>query len=78
MSLPSPRRTELCCPACVSFYHWVMVLVTGGIAVIAVAFLCCIMVWPIRIRYREWGRGHRGDRALCQPGTKCLSGWPWL
>ncbi|NXY75803.1 MFS12 protein, partial [Glareola pratincola] len=48
-----PCPTELCCPACVSFYHWVMVLVTGGIAVAAIASLCCIMVWPIRIRYRE-------------------------
>ncbi|XP_063214212.1 major facilitator superfamily domain-containing protein 12 isoform X2 [Chroicocephalus ridibundus] len=47
-----PCPTELCCPACVSFYHWVMVLVTGGVAVAAIASLCCIMVWPIRIRYR--------------------------
>ncbi|NXJ81502.1 MFS12 protein, partial [Trogon melanurus] len=46
-----PCPTELCCPACVGFYHWVMVLVTGGIAIVAVASLCCIMVWPIRIRY---------------------------
>lgn len=45
-----PCPTELCCPACVGFYRWVMVLVTGGIAVAAVATLCCIMVWPIRIR----------------------------
>lgn len=50
-----PHRTELCCPACVGFYRWVMVLVTGGIAIAAVAMLCCIMVWPIQIRYREWG-----------------------
>ncbi|PKU30726.1 major facilitator superfamily hypothetical protein [Limosa lapponica baueri] len=47
-----PCPTELCCSACVSFYHWVMVLVTGGIAVVAVASLCCIMIWPIRIRYQ--------------------------
>ncbi|NXT29494.1 MFS12 protein, partial [Syrrhaptes paradoxus] len=46
-----PCPTELCCPACVSFYHWVMVLVTGGIAVAAIVSLCCIMVWPIRVRY---------------------------
>ncbi|NXU76604.1 MFS12 protein, partial [Oreotrochilus melanogaster] len=46
-----PCPTELCCPACISFYHWVMVLVTGGIAVAAIISLCCIMVWPIRIRY---------------------------
>ncbi|KFZ52697.1 Major facilitator superfamily domain-containing protein 12, partial [Antrostomus carolinensis] len=48
-----PCPTELCCPACISFYHWVMVLVTGGIAIAAIASLCCIMVWPIRIRYSE-------------------------
>ncbi|NWZ39773.1 MFS12 protein, partial [Brachypodius atriceps] len=48
-----PCPTELCCPACVDFYRWVMVLVTGGIAVAAVTTLCCIMVWPVRIRYRE-------------------------
>ncbi|NXX81244.1 MFS12 protein, partial [Urocolius indicus] len=46
-----PCPTELCCPACVSFYHWVMVAVTGGMAVAAVASLCCIMIWPLRIRY---------------------------
>ncbi|XP_039422228.1 major facilitator superfamily domain-containing protein 12 isoform X4 [Corvus cornix cornix] len=50
-----PCPTELCCPACVGFYRWVMVLVTGGIAVAAVATLCCIMVWPIRIRYGPSG-----------------------
>ncbi|NXI31638.1 MFS12 protein, partial [Sterrhoptilus dennistouni] len=48
-----PCPTELCCPACVDFYRWVMVLVTGGIAIAAVTTLCCIMVWPIQIRYRE-------------------------
>ncbi|XP_053821814.1 major facilitator superfamily domain-containing protein 12 isoform X2 [Vidua macroura] len=47
-----PCPTELCCPACVDFYRWVMVLVTGGIGVAAVTTLCSIMVWPIRIRYR--------------------------
>ncbi|XP_069733853.1 major facilitator superfamily domain-containing protein 12 [Phaenicophaeus curvirostris] len=46
-----PCPTELCCPACISFYHWVMVVVTGGIAIAAIASLCCIMVWPIRVRY---------------------------
>ncbi|XP_030322329.1 major facilitator superfamily domain-containing protein 12 isoform X2 [Calypte anna] len=46
-----PCPTELCCPACISFYHWVMVLVTGGIAIAAIISLCCIMIWPIRIRY---------------------------
>ncbi|XP_068012537.1 major facilitator superfamily domain-containing protein 12 [Melanerpes formicivorus] len=58
-----PCPTELCCPACVSFYHWVMVLVTGGIAVAAVVSLCCIMVWPIRIRYHAVClRGLSGER----------------
>ncbi|XP_030365392.1 major facilitator superfamily domain-containing protein 12 [Strigops habroptila] len=46
-----PCPTELCCSECASFYHWVMVGVTGGIAVAAIACLCCIMVWPIHIRY---------------------------
>lgn len=79
-SLPSPCRTELCCPACISFYHWVMVSVTGGVAIAAIASLCCIMVWPIRIRYREWGWGHWEPCVLCQPGLKrkCLSRWPQL
>ncbi|NXH82472.1 MFS12 protein, partial [Edolisoma coerulescens] len=48
-----PCPTELCCPACVGFYRWVMVVVTGIIAVAAVTTLCSIMVWPIQIRYRE-------------------------
>ncbi|KFW81256.1 Major facilitator superfamily domain-containing protein 12, partial [Manacus vitellinus] len=48
-----PCPTELCCSTCVDFYRWVMVLVTGGIAVAAVVTLCCIMVWPIRVRYCE-------------------------
>ncbi|KAM9265398.1 major facilitator superfamily domain-containing protein 12 isoform 3-T3 [Morus bassanus] len=52
-----PCPTELCCPACISFYHWVMVLVTGGIAIAAIASLCCIMVWPIRVRYHGPGCG---------------------
>uniref|UniRef100_A0A8C3PHA0 Major facilitator superfamily domain containing 12 n=1 Tax=Calidris pygmaea TaxID=425635 RepID=A0A8C3PHA0_9CHAR len=54
-----PCPTELCCPACVTFYHWVMVLVTGGIAVAAVAALCCIMIWDTR----RWGPG----RTPCAP-----------
>ncbi|XP_068853421.1 major facilitator superfamily domain-containing protein 12 isoform X2 [Aphelocoma coerulescens] len=60
-----PCPTELCCPACVGFYRWVMVLVTGGIAVAAVATLCCIMVWPIRIRY---GPSRAAVGALSSPG----------
>lgn len=41
-----------------------MVLVTGGIAIAAIASLCCIMVWPIRIRYREWGWGRQGGPGM--------------
>lgn len=92
-AVSSPCRTELCCPACVSFYHWVMVLVTGGIAMAATVSLCCIMIWPIRVRFREcgrgaggagkgqaWGWGHRETRVRCQPRLKqkCLCRWPWL
>nr|XP_033813027.1 major facilitator superfamily domain-containing protein 12 isoform X2 [Geotrypetes seraphini] len=46
-----PCQTQLCCSACVGFYHWTMVIVTGGVAITATLFLCCIMVWPIRIRF---------------------------
>ncbi|XP_015272637.1 PREDICTED: major facilitator superfamily domain-containing protein 12 [Gekko japonicus] len=48
-----PCPTLLCCPACVAFYHWVMVSVTGGIAVVASLFLACLMIWPIRIRFHD-------------------------
>ncbi|NXF74108.1 MFS12 protein, partial [Sclerurus mexicanus] len=69
-----PCPTELCCPACVGFYRWVMVLVTGGIAVAAVATLCCIMVWPIHIRYRAVGlRGLSGARTP-NGGTESAEG----
>ncbi|XP_071348209.1 major facilitator superfamily domain-containing protein 12-like [Trachinotus anak] len=47
-----PCHTVLCCPACVWFYHYVMVIVTGGVAVIASLALCSILIWPIRIRSR--------------------------
>uniref|UniRef100_A0A8C2NXE4 Major facilitator superfamily domain-containing protein 12 n=1 Tax=Capra hircus TaxID=9925 RepID=A0A8C2NXE4_CAPHI len=30
-----PCSLELCCKACVAFYHWVMVVVTGGVGVAA-------------------------------------------
>ncbi|XP_030075942.1 major facilitator superfamily domain-containing protein 12 [Microcaecilia unicolor] len=46
-----PCQTQLCCPACVEFYHWTMVIVTGGVAIAAVLILCCIMIWPIRVRF---------------------------
>ncbi|XP_068776409.1 major facilitator superfamily domain-containing protein 12 isoform X2 [Struthio camelus] len=48
-----PCPTELCCPACINFYHWVMVVVTGGIAMAATVSLCCIMIWPIRVRFHD-------------------------
>uniref|UniRef100_A0A3B4X7N1 Major facilitator superfamily domain-containing protein 12 n=1 Tax=Seriola lalandi dorsalis TaxID=1841481 RepID=A0A3B4X7N1_SERLL len=48
-----PCHTVLCCPACVWFYHYIMVIVTGGVAVIAALALCSILIWPIRIRPRE-------------------------
>ncbi|XP_036940504.1 major facilitator superfamily domain-containing protein 12-like [Acanthopagrus latus] len=47
-----PCHTALCCPACVWFYHYIMVIVTGGVAVIATLALCSIIIWPIRIRPR--------------------------
>ncbi|XP_056149233.1 major facilitator superfamily domain-containing protein 12-like [Lampris incognitus] len=45
-----PCHTVLCCPACVWFYHDVMVVVTGGVALAAVLALCTILIWPITIR----------------------------
>uniref|UniRef100_A0A671TZX5 Major facilitator superfamily domain containing 12 n=1 Tax=Sparus aurata TaxID=8175 RepID=A0A671TZX5_SPAAU len=48
-----PCHTVLCCPACVWFYHYIMVIVTGGVAVIATLALCSILIWPIRIRPRK-------------------------
>lgn len=59
---PVPPSSELCCKACVGFYHWVMVAVTGGVGVVAALALCSLMLWPIHLRHREWqvhgeGRG---------------------
>uniref|UniRef100_A0A3Q3XRI0 Uncharacterized protein n=1 Tax=Mola mola TaxID=94237 RepID=A0A3Q3XRI0_MOLML len=48
-----PCHTATCCPACVWFYHYVMVVVTGGVAVVAALALCSILIWPIHIRPRE-------------------------
>uniref|UniRef100_A0A8C6M5Y3 Major facilitator superfamily domain containing 12a n=1 Tax=Nothobranchius furzeri TaxID=105023 RepID=A0A8C6M5Y3_NOTFU len=45
--------TVVCCPACVWFYHYIMVFVTGGVAIFAALALCSILIWPIRIRPRE-------------------------
>lgn len=48
-----PCHTVVCCPACVWFYHYVMVIVTGGVAFVAALALCSILIWPIRIRIRD-------------------------
>lgn len=45
-----PCHEAACCPACVWFYHYVMVAVTGGVACVASLALCSILIWPIRIR----------------------------
>lgn len=51
---PSPApSSELCCKACVAFYHWVMVAVTGGVGVAATLALCSLLVWPVRLRSCE-------------------------
>ncbi|KAM4556676.1 major facilitator superfamily domain-containing protein 12-like [Fundulus diaphanus] len=47
-----PCHTVVCCPACVWFYHYIMVIVTGGVAVVAALALCSILIWPIKIRPR--------------------------
>lgn len=47
--------SELCCGACVAFYHWVMAAVTGGVGVAAALALCSLLIWPIRIRSRDPG-----------------------
>lgn len=48
-----PCHTVACCPACVPFYHRVMVTVTGGVGFVAALALCSILVWPIKIRRRD-------------------------
>ncbi|XP_034039097.1 major facilitator superfamily domain-containing protein 12-like [Thalassophryne amazonica] len=47
-----PCHTTVCCPDCVWFYHYIMVIVTGGVAIVAALALCSILIWPIRIRPR--------------------------
>lgn len=49
----SSHSSELCCRACVSFYHWAMVAVTGGVGVAAALCLCSLLLWPIRLRRCE-------------------------
>ncbi|XP_051827935.1 major facilitator superfamily domain-containing protein 12 isoform X2 [Antechinus flavipes] len=48
-----PCSSDLCCAACVGFYHWVMVAVTGGVAVAAALCLCSIFLWPIQVRFYD-------------------------
>ncbi|NXM89264.1 MFS12 protein, partial [Oenanthe oenanthe] len=69
-----PCPTELCCPACVSFYRWVMVLVTGGVAVAAVTTLCSIMVWPIQIRYSAVSLQGLSSTRIPESGTGSAEG----
>ncbi|XP_042748964.1 major facilitator superfamily domain-containing protein 12-like isoform X2 [Lagopus leucura] len=66
-----PCPTELCCPACVSFYHWVMVVVTGGIAMAATVFLCCIMIWPIRVRFHDIALQGLNEAGMQYDDTEC-------
>lgn len=47
-----PCHTQACCPACVWYYHEVMVIVTGGVGVVAALSLCAILIWPIKISLR--------------------------
>ncbi|KAM8940096.1 major facilitator superfamily domain-containing protein 12 [Pelodytes ibericus] len=46
-----PCRAQVCCPACTPFYHWVMVTVTGAVAIVAALSLSSIMIWPIKVRF---------------------------
>uniref|UniRef100_A0AAY4D741 Major facilitator superfamily domain containing 12 n=1 Tax=Denticeps clupeoides TaxID=299321 RepID=A0AAY4D741_9TELE len=45
-----PCHTQACCPACVWYYHYIMVIATGGMAVVATLALCSILIWPVRLR----------------------------
>ncbi|KAI1882607.1 hypothetical protein AGOR_G00236630 [Albula goreensis] len=59
IQLLHPCHTQVCCPACKWYYHLVMVIVTGGTAVVAAFSLCTILIWPIRIRrYLPYPAGH--------------------
>lgn len=52
-----PCHSVVCCSDCVWFYHYVMVIVTGGVAIVAALALCSILIWPIRIRPRSAADG---------------------
>ncbi|XP_063058140.1 major facilitator superfamily domain containing 12b, partial [Engraulis encrasicolus] len=45
---PCPPSTV--CPACVWFYHYVMVSVSGGMALVAALSLATLFIWPVKIR----------------------------
>ncbi|XP_069574215.1 major facilitator superfamily domain containing 12b [Brachyistius frenatus] len=45
-----PCNTEACCPDCIWFYRDAMVIITGGVSVVAALFLVTIFIWPIKIR----------------------------
>ncbi|KAG7456532.1 hypothetical protein MATL_G00236750 [Megalops atlanticus] len=51
IQLLHPCHTQVCCPACVWYYHHVMVIVTGGVAFAAALSLCTLLIWPIRLRH---------------------------
>nr|XP_023417757.1 major facilitator superfamily domain-containing protein 12 [Cavia porcellus] len=46
--------SELCCKACVDFYHWVMVAVTGGVGVAATLALCSLLTQDRAGTGRGW------------------------
>ncbi|XP_035269666.1 major facilitator superfamily domain-containing protein 12 isoform X1 [Anguilla anguilla] len=46
-----PCHVAGCCSDCVRYYHDVIGIVTGGVAVAAALALCSIVVCPIRIRH---------------------------
>nr|XP_055103174.1 major facilitator superfamily domain-containing protein 12 isoform X4 [Symphalangus syndactylus]XP_055103469.1 major facilitator superfamily domain-containing protein 12 isoform X4 [Symphalangus syndactylus] len=70
-----PCPSELCCRACVSFYHWAMVAVTGGVGVAAALCLCSLLLWPIRLRRCE-SRPIPPFRDTT-PGWGQGRGWAW-
>uniref|UniRef100_A0A2K5F2V5 Major facilitator superfamily domain-containing protein 12 n=1 Tax=Aotus nancymaae TaxID=37293 RepID=A0A2K5F2V5_AOTNA len=80
-----PCPSELCCRACVSFYHWAMVAVTGGVGVAAALCLCSLLLWPIRLRRCEsWptppspDADHaRGKRGAHPTFSDAISTPPW-
>ncbi|XP_076018435.1 major facilitator superfamily domain-containing protein 12-like [Genypterus blacodes] len=63
----NPCRTVGCCPDCVWYYHYVMVVVTGGVAVVAATALCTILIWPIRIRRYQADPDFSPNGANSQP-----------